>query len=122
MTLSFIRSLFLVVSGAVGYYIGTLLELEYAKSSVSIMAMPLYCTMIGLLCGLSIIFLEQRLKRVSVRGLSSIVFGLVLGILMAKMIVKIMTLIPMSDFIASISELVITIIFSYLEKFNVKIL
>jgi uncharacterized protein YacL len=95
----------------VGYYVGTLLELQQTEAVIT---PSIYGTMIGLLVGLVLIFIEQRLRRVSLRGLSSIVFGLLLGIFMAKMIIKIMTLIPLSPFVLSVSELVITIIFSYL--------
>lgn len=102
MTLSFIRAFFLIISGAVGYYIG------------STFGRPLYGAQIGCLCALLLIFTEGRLRRVSVRGLSSMVFGLLLGLFMAKLIADILTLLPLGEFIQSVSRVVLTIIFSYL--------
>ncbi len=111
MTLSFIRAFFIFVSGVIGYYIGTLLELQRIQS---VIALPLYGAMLGCLFALVLIFLELQLKRVSVRGLSSLVFGLLLGIGMAKMISNILALLPLSVFVLSISELVLTLVFSYM--------
>ncbi len=104
MTLAFIRWLFLIICGVVGYYVALLLHVKDPLSGV----------FIGLLCGLILIFIEFRLRRVSVRGLSSVVFGLLLGIFMAKMIANILALMPLDPFISSISELVLTLVFSYL--------
>jgi uncharacterized protein YacL len=59
-------------------------------------------------------FLEQRLHRISLRGLSSMVFGLLLGVFMANLISDILALIPLDPFFQSISRVVLTIIFSYL--------
>ena len=102
MTLSFIRCLFIILATAVGYYVGTL-RLE-----------SLLCAQIGCLGGLVLIFLESRMRRVSVRGLSSMVFGLLLGVLLAKLISGVLTLLPLGDYILSVSEIVLILIFSYL--------
>ena len=101
MTLLFIRSLFIIMSGVVGYYIGTLLQY------------PLLGTELGCLSGLTIIFIENRLKRVSVKGLSSMVFGLLLGIFMAKLLSDIIALLPLGEFVHSILRVVLTLVFSY---------
>jgi len=102
MTLLFVRSFFLIISGVVGYYIGTF----YLKAMLGLQ--------IGLLCGLLMILIETRLKRVSVRGLSSMVFGLLLGVFMAKLLSDILMLIPLGTFIQSTGRVVLTLIFSYL--------
>ena len=102
MTLSFIRCFFLIISTAVGYYIGIINE------------NILLGAQIGCLSGLVVIFLESRMKRVSVRGLSSMVFGLLLGIFMSKLIADIISLLPVGDFIISVSRVILTLIFSYL--------
>ena len=101
MTLSFIRTLFLMMSGIVGYYIGILVS------------HPVLGAQIGCLCGLIIVFFENRFQRVSVAGLSSMVFGLLLGIFMAKMLADIISLLPLGAFIESVSRVILTLIFSY---------
>jgi len=101
MSLSFIRCFFLVISGVVGYYVGTLLQQSILGAQI------------GCLSGLVLIFIERSLRRVSVRGLSSMVFGLLLGVFMARLISNILALLPLGDFILSISEIVLTLIFSY---------
>jgi len=102
MTLSFIRSFFMLISGLVGYYIG-MLQNE-----------ALLGAQIGCLGGLLLIFIDSQLKNVSVRGLSSMVFGLLLGIMLGKLLSSILGLLPLSAFILSVSELVLIIVFSYI--------
>jgi len=102
MTLLFIRIFFLILSAIVGYYIG------------SIIHRPILGAELGALSGLVLIFLEQRLHRISLRGLSSMVFGLLLGVFMAKLISDILALMPLGDFFHSVSRVVLTLIFSYL--------
>ena len=102
MTLSFIRAFFVVASGVFGYYIGTIVHQAILGAQV------------GCLAGLVVIFIESRLKRVSVRGLSSMVFGLLLGILMAKLIVGVLKMIPLSELTLAVSEVALILIFSYL--------
>jgi uncharacterized protein YacL len=80
----------------------------------SILNVPITGVQIGCLAGLTLIFIESRLRRVSVRGLSSMVFGLLLGVMMAKIISNIMTLLPLGTFVLSISEIVLTLVFSYI--------
>ena len=102
MTLLFIRTFFLVLSAIIGYYIGTIIE------------RPILGLEMGALSGLVLMFLEQRLQHISLRGLSSMVFGLLLGVFMAKLISDILSLIPLDPFFQSTSRVVLTIIFSYL--------
>lgn len=102
MTLWFIRVFFFLICSIVGYYIGTIIHY------------PLLGMEIGGVCGLLLVFLEGRLRRVSVRGLSSMVFGLLLGVFMAKLISDILALIQPDIFIQSVSRVILTIIFSYL--------
>ena len=101
MTILFIRVFFVIICSVVGYYVGFLLDL------------PLKGLLIGFLGGLVLILLESGLRRVSVRGLSSMVFGLLLGVVMAKLLSDILLLLPLGDFIHSVSRVVLTIIFSY---------
>ena len=102
MTLSFIRVFFLIMSGVVGYYVGSLLQ------------SPIPGAAIGCMSGLLLIFVEMSMRRVSVRGLSSMVFGLLLGVFMAKLLSDILSLIPLGDFVHSVSRVILTLVFSYL--------
>ena len=102
MTLLFVRIFFLVLSAIVGYYIGTIIE------------RPMLGLEMCALSGLVLMFLEQRLHRISLRGLSSMVFGLLLGVFMAKLISDILALIPLDPFFQSTSRVILTLIFSYL--------
>lgn len=111
MTLPFIRILFILISGVVGYYVGTILEIQNPQLRAHY---PLIGGQIGCLSSLVLIFIEKKMERVSVRGLSSMVFGLILGVLMAKLISNILGLLPLGTFILSISEIVLTLIFAYL--------
>ena len=102
MTLLFIRIFFLILSTIIGYYIGIIID------------HPVLGMETGMLFGLILVFLEQRMHRISVHGLSAMVFGLLLGVFMAKLVSDILALIPLGTFFHSISRVVMTIIFSYL--------
>lgn len=102
MTLLFIRTFFLLISAFVGSYLGSITNAAAQGA------------WFGALAGLVLILLELSLRRVSVRGLSSMVFGLLLGMVMAKLIADIMSLLPLGESMQSIMRAVLTIIFSYL--------
>jgi uncharacterized protein YacL len=102
MTLLFIRIFFLVLSGAVGFLIGNVYNQE------------LFGVLVALVGGSLLILLELTLKRVSVRGLSSVVFGLLFGVIMAKLVADTIALIPLHESVLSSSRVVLTLIFSYL--------
>jgi uncharacterized protein YacL len=90
-----------LIGGVVGYYVGFLLQ------------EPILGLQYGLVCSLILILIEKLLAKVSVRGLSSLVFGLLLGVLMAKLISNILHLLPLGSFVLSVSEIILTLIFSY---------
>ncbi len=102
MTLLFIRVFFLIISTLIGFYIG------------SIAFYPFWGVCLGFGTGLALILLEISLRRVSVRGLSSMVFGLLLGVFMAKLVSDILSLLPLGEFVQSVSRVAFTLIFSYL--------
>lgn len=102
MTLFFIRVLFLIISVFVGSYLGSI------NNQVSLGAW------MGGLAGLTLIVMEISLRRVSVRGLSSMVFGLLLGMVMAKLVADILQLLPLDMGVQSLMRAILTIIFSYL--------
>ena len=102
MTLLFVRIFFVILSAIIGYYLGSFLE------------QPVLGIQLGCLSGLVLILIEQKLRRVSVRGLSSMVFGLVLGLVIAKLLSDILALIPLGEFVHSTLKVVLTVVFSYL--------
>lgn len=102
MTLLFIRTFFLIISGIVGYQVG------------SIYNDPWRGLIFGLLGALILIVVELKSHQVSVRGLSSMVFGLLLGIFMAKLVADILSLLRLGVVIQSVLRVVLTLIFSYL--------
>jgi len=102
MTLLFVRGFFLIISGVIGYYIGSILD------------HPQLGVLVGCLCSLILIYIELGMRRVSVRGLSSMVFGLLLGVFMAKLIADILTLLPLKEFVTSSLRVILTLVFSYL--------
>ena len=102
MTLLFIRVFFVLISTFVGMYIG------------SIKNEPVWGIVIGCFSGLLLIFIESNLRRVSVRGLSSMVFGLLLGFFMAKLIADILSLLPLGEYFHSLMRVILTLVFSYL--------
>lgn len=106
MTLFFLRILFLIAGGLVGYQSFFVLW-SPNKGYLGLIA--------GVVGALLIILSERVSKNISLRGLSSAVFGLVLGLLVAWLIRSLFDLIPSLDQnIKYISGLVITVILSYL--------
>ena len=102
MTLLFIRTFFVIFSTFVGYYLAPF-KLD-----------PMVGAGIGAGIGLLIILLESSMRRVSVRGLSSIVFGLLLGVFMATLLSYSFELIPSlknSEYLHTI-RVVLTLLFS----------
>ena len=103
MTLSLLRCFFIVISTVTGYYIGNLINES------------LFGGQIGCLVALMIIIFEQKSKAGgSLRGLTSMVFGLILGVIMANLLSDIFSLVPVGDFFHSTARIILTIIFSYL--------
>ena len=102
MTLLYIRVFFLIISGIIGYQIGIINH------------NPLIGLGSCLLGGSLLIIVEANLKHVSVRGLSSMVFGLLLGIFMAKLVADIISLLPLGDVLKPILRVILTLVFSYL--------
>lgn len=102
MTLLFIRIFFVLISSIIGYQIG------------SINQNPLIGVVSCVLGAGVFIVLEANLKQVSVRGLSSMVFGLLLGIFMANLVSDIISLLPLGDVVKPILRVILTLAFSYL--------
>lgn len=102
MTLLFVRCFFVIICTVVGYFIGNALD------------MPMAGFGIGIMSSFFLIIAESGLRRVSLRGLSSMVFGLLLGIVMAKLLSDVLLLLPLGTFWHSVLKVILTIVFSYI--------
>ncbi|MFH1191423.1 MAG: PIN domain nuclease [Candidatus Omnitrophota bacterium] len=69
---------------------------------------------IGALAAIVMIFIEVGLRKVSVSGLSSSVFGLILGLIMAKLVGDAFSLAPMDVNLLSRIRVGLTLVFCYL--------
>jgi uncharacterized protein YacL len=101
MNLLLLRILFVVGGTIVGY------QTMAPKGS-------LVGIFVGGLSALIIIFLEVGLRKVSVRGLSSAVFGLILGLIMAKLVGDAMSLSPLPPATLDTIRFTLTLVFCYL--------
>ncbi|MDD5553950.1 MAG: PIN/TRAM domain-containing protein, partial [Candidatus Omnitrophica bacterium] len=101
MNLLSVRILFMVASVLIGYQV-----------------MPVNLGFLGALIGAAaggiLILAEMGMRRISMRGLSSTVFGLILGLIMAKLVTDAFTLAPISGTTLSTIRVVLTLIFCYL--------
>ncbi len=104
MTMLFIRILFLICSTLVGYQIGEVNDFNIYWTSLS-----------GFGFGLLIIMLEAGMRGISVRGLSSAVFGLILGLIISRLMTSaLFTLFPLDKSMKDISAYLLTLSFAYL--------
>jgi uncharacterized protein YacL len=102
MNLLLLRILFMISSMIIGYQ-----AMEPRGSGFLGVA-------VGILAGIIIILLEIAMRRVSVRGLSSAVFGLILGLIMAKLVTDAFSLAPISSTSLPLVRFILTLIFCYL--------
>ena len=89
MTLIFIRIFFIILSIIIGFQIGSFVQagdMDFAKIG----------SVIGGVIAVLIILFEFAMRRVSVRGLSSAVFGLIFGLIMAKVVSDTLALIQLA--------------------------
>ncbi|RKY34575.1 MAG: hypothetical protein DRP78_06390, partial [Candidatus Omnitrophota bacterium] len=107
MTISIIRAFFVVIGMLVGYQIGALLDA--GRSTGGMVGLG-----IGALVTLTIILVERGLRRISVRGLSSAVFGLLFGLLSAKLLAEAFMLLPVDETTARMMRVIFTLILCYL--------
>ena len=107
MTLIFIRIFFVILSVIIGFQIGSFVQIGSADFSVM-------GALAGFLIAILIIVLEFTMRKVSVRGLSSAVFGLLFGLIMAKLVSDTMALISLDKNLVYSLRVVLTLIFCYL--------
>ena len=107
MTIFLVRTFFICISMMVGYQIGRSLGTGEMQGAL-----------IGLIAGtvisMSIIFFERSMRRISMRGLTSAVFGLIFGLLAAKLLTDAFMLLPVDEQTASTMRAVFTLILCYL--------
>ncbi len=102
MNLLLARILFTLGSMAIGY------------QTVVINGSGLIGLIIGALVALAMIMAEAGLRKVSVSGLSSAVFGLILGLIMAKLVGDAFSIAPIDSAVLSRIRVGLTLIFCYL--------
>ena len=107
MTLIFIRIFFILLSVIVGFQIGSFVQSGDANFST-------VGALIGFIVAAFIIMFEFIMRKVSVRGLSSAVFGLIFGLIMAKLVSDTLSLIPINEIVLYSLRVVLTLIFCYL--------
>jgi len=104
MTMLFIRILFLICSTIVGYQVGDVNNFNIFWSSTG-----------GFIFGCLIIILEAGMRGISVRGLSSAVFGLILGLFVSRLMsTALFALFPLDKSMRDITTYLLTLSFSYL--------
>lgn len=102
MNLLLVRILFLLASMLIGYQ-----TLEPQNAGI-------WGALIGIVAALVIILVEIGMLKVSTRGLSSAVFGLILGLIMAKLVTDAVSLIPVPADALANTRVILTFIFCYL--------
>lgn len=108
MTFGFIRALFVLISTIIGYQLGS--QFQSSDAGFAFVGAG-----IGAAIAFVIILIEQGLGKVSLRGLSAAVFGLILALIISKFLTDAINLVPDLDAgIASSIKLVLVLIVSYL--------
>lgn len=114
MNIGFIRAFFTIGSIIIGFQLGGIAGSGPIGAGI------------GLAVAGIIIFLEKGMRRVSVRGLSSAVFGLLLGLIIAKLVSDALAILEPS--MAFFTRVISTLVFGYLgmafalrgrEEFNI---
>ncbi len=107
MALLIVRVFFLIISTIVGYQIGSFFQ-EVGRN-VAILGAG-----IGFLGSLILIGLELSMRKISIRGLSAVVFGLLFGLIIARLITSFFMVFPENRLYSSIFQLIMTLVFCYL--------
>jgi uncharacterized protein YacL len=103
MVLWLVRIFFIIVSSIIGYQIGV----NYDNP---ILGFVLAFGIAGFVA-----FFEALTRKISLRGLSSAVFGFLLGLLMARILMGVMTLLPINDpILLETLNTVFVILFAYI--------
>ncbi|MCX5656986.1 MAG: PIN domain-containing protein [Candidatus Omnitrophica bacterium] len=107
MGLIILRLFFVIIASFLGYHVGEGMGGQFGNMAL-----------VGVVCGFVgaalIVILEIVVRRVSVKGLSAAVFGLLFGLIMAKLMVSVLTLVPMTEKTVSVLQVVLILTFCYL--------
>ena len=107
MALGFLRALFVLLCMTLGYQLGN--AIQYGGSSWALQGAS-----IGVAAAFFVILVERGMEKLSLRGLSSVVFGLILALIISKFLSNAVDLIPTLDPLASGTiKLVLLLILSY---------
>ena len=107
MTFGFIRALFVLLSAIVGFQLGSALQGLGGTGA-------LLGTLIGVGLSFFIILIELGLGKLSLRGLSAAVFGLILALIISRFLTGAIDLIPSVDPVfASSLKLVLVLVLGY---------
>jgi len=101
MNLLVVRILFIIGGIFVGY------------NTLAIRGMSILGALLGMIGALLIIFLEMGMGKISVKGTSSVVFGMILGLIMAKLVTDAVAL-AISAEVMTVVRATLTLIFCYL--------
>ena len=102
MLIWFIRLFFLISLTIIGSELGE----SFQKPELGMI--------LGGVLAILVIILEIFTRKISLRGLSSAVFGLLLGIIMAKILIQPIKFLPLSESMISGLEVIFIFVFSYL--------
>jgi len=102
MNLLSIRILFALACSLVGFYLGRPINAA------------LLGTLFGLFVSLAIISVESGMRKISTRGLSSAVFGLILGLILSKLVIDALALSSMRPENLAVVKVVLTLVSCYL--------
>lgn len=103
MTLWFVRGFFVALSAIVGYRLGGVLGPGVENAGA----------LAGVALAVSLILLELALRKVSARGLSAAVFGLIFGLIMSRVIIATLDMVPMQAELSNSLKAAIVVIFCY---------
>lgn len=107
MALGFLRILFVLLSTTLGYQLGN--AIQYRSISWELQGAG-----IGASAAILIILMERGMDRISLRGLSSVVFGLILALIISNFLSNAVDLIPTLDPLASGTiKLILLLVLSY---------
>lgn len=107
MTLHFIRVLFVLLSATLGYQLGDAIRVSGAPWG-------LQGAGLGVMLSFLIILMERGMEKISLRGLSAVVFGLILALIISKFLNNAIDLIPSLGAVSAGSiKLVLILILCY---------
>src|SRR5688572_24058258 len=106
MTVSYIRVLFVLLAAVIGFQIGPLFRQDPAAGIIGAGG--------GAAIAALVIWLEMSMAKVSLRGLSAAVFGLLLAFLVFRLVSSAVDLFGMDEGLAAAVKLVLILVLCYL--------